>query len=108
MDIEGKKSCPVNARTVSRNVVCYTCHAHEPYFRIGENRDRRWKSPFAKFECHFQSILKRSAASLRNSKPKLFDPALKLAPINPIIRFDFSRLFCFVPSYIIIRMKFEM
>lgn len=74
------------------------------YFRIGENRDRRWKSPFAKFECRFQSILKRPAASLRNSKPKLFDPALKLAPINPIIRFDFSRLFCFVPSYIIIRM----
>lgn len=43
----------------------------------------------------------------RNSKPcqKLFDSASKLVPINPIIRsFEFSRLFCLVSSYIIIRM----
>lgn len=35
-----EKVSPVNARTVSRNVVCYTCHAHShrPYFVFSDRR----------------------------------------------------------------------
>lgn len=87
---------------------------HISYFRIGENRDRRWKSPFAEFESrfrlkylynHFQFSLKRSPASSSNSKPcPKISSNYSIQLWSSIVRDDFSRLFCLVSSYIITRM----